>query len=258
MRKPMLLRAKNLSKGFGGLRAIDRLTVEVEKGQLLGIIGPNGAGKSTFFNLLSGDLAPTGGGIFFEEELISGLPSHIIAQKGISRTFQTTRVFRNAKVLDNIMVGLIPGIQHGLWDALAGRLGKSRKDERLLARCEEVLRFVDLEGKAQTTAGELDQEQQKRLAIGLAIARGPKLLLLDEPTGGINVEEINHLMSIIRKISEGGTTICLIEHKMKMVMELCEKIIVLNYGQKIAEGTPDEIRRNPVAIKAYLGDEYAA
>lgn len=256
--KGVLLKVTKLTKGFGGLRAIDGLNIDVKRGQLLGIIGPNGAGKSTFFNILSGDLVPTSGEIFFEDDLISGLSNHAVAQKGISRTFQTTRIFRNVSVLENILMGLISGTKHGVWEALTKRMERRREDERLLERSCEVLRFVHLENKASANASALDQEQQKRLAIGIAMARNPKLLLLDEPTGGVNVEEITHLMSIIRRIWEGGTTVCLIEHKMKMVMELCQNIVVLNYGQKIAEGTPDEIRHNPVAIKAYLGDEYAA
>lgn len=254
----MLLKVRNLVKEFGGLRAISDLSVDVMKGEMLGIIGPNGAGKSTFFNLLTGELAPSGGKIIFEEEVVTGLPTYILARKGITRTYQTTRIFMNETAKDNIMVGLIPGTKHGVWNALTGIMKKKQEEKRLFHRCEEVLGLVNLEKKAHTPAGELGQEEQKRLAIGIALARNPKLLLLDEPTGGINVEEINHLTGIIRKIWESGTTVCLIEHKMKMVMELCERIVVLNYGVKIAEGKPAEIRRNEAAIRAYLGDEYAA
>jgi branched-chain amino acid transport system ATP-binding protein len=194
-----------------------------------------------------------------EGSAITGLPTHRLALRGIARTYQTTRIFMHESVLDNIMVGLIARTGHGVWTALAGRRRKwKEKEQGLLKRYEELIRFVHLEEKAEALAGELGQEEQKRLAIGIALATDPKLLLLDEPTGGINVEETNNLIGIVHRISERGTTICLIEHKIRMVMELCERIIVLNYGQKIAEGTPLEIRSDEAAIKAYLGEEYAA
>ena len=254
----MLLEVRNLVKEFGGLRAIDNLSFDVNEGEILGIIGPNGSGKSTLFNLLTGVLPSTSGKILFKENLIIGLPTHVIAQRGIARTFQTTRIFVDQTVLNNLMVGLVPRTKHSIWNALMSRVKMKREEQRLLKRCEEVIKFVDLEEKADGFAGELGQEEQKRLAIGIAIATEPKLLLLDEPTGGINIEEINHLMEIIRKIWNKRITVCLIEHKMKMVMELCDRIMVLNYGTKIAEGIPQEVRHNEAAIKAYLGEEYAA
>jgi branched-chain amino acid transport system ATP-binding protein len=256
--KNMLLEVRNLVKEFGGLRAIDNLSFDVNNGEILGIIGPNGSGKSTLFNLLTGVFTPTNGKILFKGNLITGLPTHVIAQRGIGKTFQTTRIFMDQTVLNNIMVGLVPRTKHSVWNALMSRRKMRRQEQRLLKRCEEVIRFVDLEEKVDGIAGEMGQEEQKRLAIGIALATEPKLLLLDEPTGGINIEEINHLMVIIRKIWSKGITICLIEHKMKMVMELCDRVMVLNYGTKIAEGTPQEVRHNEAAIKAYLGEEYAA
>jgi len=256
-RNDLLLEVRGLTKKFGGLKAVDDVSLDLECGEILGIIGPNGAGKSTLFSLLSGDAVPSEGRMFFKGEEITRVPNYLLARKGIARTFQTNRVFTNETVLDNIFIGLLPEIGHGVWNALVGRLRNRMQRGQLIDRCNEVLGFVDLAGKADATAGELDQEEQKRLAIGIAIVKKPSLLLLDEPTGGVNVEEIDHLIRIIRKIWEGGTTICLIEHKMKMVMELCRKIVVLNYGRKIAEGTPEEIRCNDAAIKAYLGDENA-
>jgi branched-chain amino acid transport system ATP-binding protein len=256
--KGVLLTVRNLVKEFGGLQAINNLNFEVNKGEILGIIGPNGAGKSTLFNLLTGVLSSTKGEIIFDGSLINGLPSHVLAQRGIARTFQTTRIFMDQTVLNNIMIALVPKTQHSVWNAIMNRRKTKREENGLLKRCEELIRFIGIEEKANGLAGELGQEEQKRLAIGIAMATEPKLLLLDEPTGGINIEEINHLMDVIRKIWNKGITICLIEHKMKMVMELCERIIVLNYGTKIAEGTPTEVRRNEAAIKAYLGEEYAA
>jgi branched-chain amino acid transport system ATP-binding protein len=254
----MLLEVKGLAKNFGGLKAINDLEFSVRKGEILGIIGPNGAGKSTLFNLLTGELEPSAGEIIFEEIPVTGLPTYKLALLGIARTYQTTRIFLSGTVFDNIMVGLIARTSHGALAALGGRSRRKAIDTQLIDRYREVVRYIRLEEKSDTVAGELGQEEQKRLAIGLALASDPKLLLLDEPTGGINIEEINLLMSIIREISQRGIAICLIEHKMKMVMELCERLIVLNYGVKIAEGTPSEVRGNQAAIKAYLGDEYAA
>jgi branched-chain amino acid transport system ATP-binding protein len=252
----MFLEVRNLSKEFGGLRAINHLSFSVQQHELVGIIGPNGSGKSTLFNLLTGFLSPQEGEILFQGRVVNGLPSHIIAQYGIGRTFQATRIFMEATLVDNVMIGLLPRTKHGVWNAL---MGKRRKEEgRFLHRCREILQLVDLEEMSTKVAGELDQEQQKRLAIGIAMATDPQVLLLDEPTGGINIEEINHLTEIIRRIWQRGVTVCLIEHKLKMLMELCGRIIVLNYGEKIAEGTPREVVRNEAAIKAYLGDEYAS
>lgn len=252
----MFLEVRNLSKEFGGLRAINHLSFSVQQHELVGIIGPNGSGKSTLFNLLTGFLSPQEGEILFQGRVVNGLPSHIIAQYGIGRTFQATRIFMEATLVDNVMVGLLPRTEHGVWNAL---MGKRRKEEGgFLHRCREILQLVDLEEMSTKVAGELDQEQQKRLAIGIAMATDPQVLLLDEPTGGINIEEINHLTEIIRRIWQRGVTVCLIEHKLKMLMELCGRIIVLNYGEKIAEGTPREVVRNEAAIKAYLGDEYAS
>jgi branched-chain amino acid transport system ATP-binding protein len=254
----MLLEVRNLVKEFGGLVAINNLSFDINDGEILGIIGPNGSGKSTLFNLLTGVLSPTNGKVLFKGNLVTGLPTHVITQRGIGRTFQTTRIFMDQTAFNNIMVGLIPKTNHSVWNALMSRRKMKREEREWLKRCEELIRFVDLEKKAGSLAGELGQEEQKRLAIGIAIATEPKLLLLDEPTGGINIEEINHLMDIIRKILNKGITVCLIEHKMKMVMELCDRIVVLNYGTKIAEGTPQEVRHDKAAIKAYLGEEYAA
>ena len=251
----MVLHIKNLSKNFKGLQAINNLSMDIRNSEMLGIIGPNGAGKSTLFNLLTGFLHPNSGEIIFDGKVITNLPSHTIARGGISRTFQTTRVFKDESVLNNVLVGLIPATNHDLWTTLIGR---RKKNELQLSRlCEEVLHLIDLVEKSDILAGELDQEEQKRLAIGIAMATNPKLLLLDEPTAGVNIEEINHLVSIIRRIGKSGVTICLIEHKMKVVMELCERIIVLNHGEKIAEGTPQEVRHDEETVKAYLGEEYA-
>jgi branched-chain amino acid transport system ATP-binding protein len=252
----MFLEVQSLSKSFGGLRAINNLTFSVKEHELMGIIGPNGAGKSTLFNLLTGFLRPTEGKILFQGRAINGLPVHRIAQKGLTRTFQATRIIKEETLMNNIMVGMLPQTQHGIWDALIGL--RKKEEKHFHDRCREVLKMVDLEQISARLAGELDQEQQKRLAIAIAMATKPKLLLLDEPTGGINVEEIDKLTKIIRRIWSEGVTVCLIEHKLKMVTELCERIVVINYGEKIVEGTPEEVMHNEDAIRVYLGDEHAA
>jgi len=252
----MFLEVKSLYKSFGGLEALNNLTFHLNEGELLGIIGPNGAGKSTLFDMLSGISAPNQGDIVFQGKSIGRLPDYEVSRCGIARTFQATRVFADRNVFDNIMIGLISKMRHGMLAAFFRRRGKDV--QRLSRKCEDLLNLVGLEKKGNKLAGELKQEEQKRLAIGIAMATEPKLLLLDEPTGGINIDEINFLVGVIRRLSESGTTICLIEHKMKVIMDLCERIIVLNYGKKIAEGTPQEIRKDEKAIKAYLGEDYAA
>jgi branched-chain amino acid transport system ATP-binding protein len=252
----MFLEVRNLSKAFGGLRAIKNLSFSIQQHELVGIIGPNGAGKSTLFNLLTGFLRPTEGKILFQDQTINDLPVHKIAQWGVTRTFQATRIIKEATLTNNVLIGLLSQTQHGVWDALIGL--RKKEEQRLQHRCQKVLQMVDLEEMSERTAGELDQEQQKRLAIAIAMANNPKLLLLDEPTGGINIEESDKLTGIIRRIWSEGVTVCLIEHKLKMVTELCQKIIVLNYGEKITEGTPQDVMRNEDAIRVYLGDENVA
>jgi len=252
----MLLEVKNLTKNFGGLRAVYNLNFSVEKHKLVGIIGPNGAGKSTLFNLLTGFVPPTTGTITLAGQRIDSYRTHQIARAGISRTFQTNRIIANETLMNNVMVGLLAKTQHCFWDAMIGL--KKEEEDRFQYRCREVLKIVELEEMSGRVASGLDQEQQKRLAIAVAIVNNPKLLLLDEPTGGVNVEEIDKLTKIIRRIWEEGITVCLIEHKIKMVTELCEKVIVINYGEKIAEGTPEEVMKNKDAIRVYLGEENVA
>ncbi|HUT42931.1 MAG TPA: ABC transporter ATP-binding protein, partial [Desulfobacterales bacterium] len=254
----LLLEGKNIAKRFGGLLAINKLDFHIKEGEILGVIGPNGSGKSTLFNLLTGFLPVTSGEILYQGRNITRLPNYSIGRLGLARTFQTTRIFANETVWDNITVGVMSRMKHSIWHALIPERKRKESDARLTERCREILDIIGLEDYVQKTAGTLDQEKQKRVAMGIALATEPKLLLLDEPTGGINVEEISQLINIIQRVSRKGIAICLIEHKMKMVMELCERIIVLNYGEKIAEGNADEISHNEKAIKAYLGDEYAA
>ncbi len=254
----MILRVERLTRRFGGLLAVNEVSFHVEKGEILAIIGPNGAGKTTVFNLISGLLHPTSGQIYLEGVPIAGLRPHQIARKGIARTFQTTALFNQLRVIDNLVVAHKLRTTHGLLDTLF-RTRRWRADrEKSLARAVEVLEFVGLREKALHPVSTLSQEEQKRLAIGVALATEPKIVLLDEPTAGLIQDETDGIMTLIKKLKAAGVTVCVIEHKMRLIMDLAERIIVLNYGNKIAEGTPEEISRNDAVVQAYLGGEYAA
>jgi branched-chain amino acid transport system ATP-binding protein len=253
-----LLEVSNLSKRFGGLTAINQLNFEVQSGELLSIIGPNGAGKSTLFNLLTGSYRPSSGTIRFQGEDVTNRPPYEAARRGIARTFQQTTVFSRESVLNNIVIGQSLHFKTGILGAVLRTPGTAREERRVRERAEEVLSFVGLSDAKNRLAGNLTEEARKRLSIAMVLASGPKLLLLDEPTGGVNLEEIGGLMQLVTKIWETGVTICLIEHKMQMVMSISSRIIVLNYGQNIAEGTPAEVAGNEEVIKAYLGARYVA
>jgi branched-chain amino acid transport system ATP-binding protein len=253
-----MLKIESLTKQFGGLTAVRDVTTTVEKGKINAIIGPNGAGKTTFFNLISGMHRPTSGRVIFKDHDVTNLRADQIARLGISRTFQTTSLFDHATVLDNLIVGHRLRTRSGLLDVLLGT--KRLKDEERICRekAREALDFVGLSHIAYRVAGDISQEERKRVAFALALSTDPSLVLLDEPAGGVNPEETIGLAELIRKMVRSGLTVCLIEHKMSMIMNLADKIMVLNYGEKIAEGTPNEIRSNPVVIEAYLGSEHAA
>jgi branched-chain amino acid transport system ATP-binding protein len=253
-----LLEVRNLSKFFGGLAAIFDLDFTIEQGELLSIIGPNGAGKTTLFNLLTGNVAPSRGEILFQSKPVTGLPPHRIANCGIARTFQTNLLFNDLSVQDNVYVGCRSRMRSAFWDALL-RTRRLRKEEReSLARIEDILSFVGLWDHRREPAGNISQEAQKRLSIAMALATEPRLLLLDEPTGGLITEETNGLMDLFLKIVKQGVTLCLIEHKMRVVMRVSSRIVVLNHGVKIAEGPPQQISSHKAVIEAYLGEEYSA
>ncbi len=253
-----LLEVSNLSKRFGGLTAINQLNFQVQSGELLSIIGPNGAGKSTLFNLLTGSYRSSSGTVRFEGKDITNRPPHEAARRGIARTFQQTTIFSRETVLNNIVIGQSLHFKTGILGAVLRTPRAGREERRVREKAEEVLSFVGLSDFKNKQAGGLTEEAQKRLSIAMVLASGPKLLLLDEPTGGINLEEIGGLIQLVTKIWESGVTICLIEHKMRMVMSISSRIIVLNYGQNIAEGTPAEVAGNEEVIKAYLGARYVA
>jgi branched-chain amino acid transport system ATP-binding protein len=251
----MLLETQRLSKSFGGLRAVDEVDFAVAAGSVSGIIGPNGAGKTTFFNLISRALPVSGGRIVFDGRDITHHRVHEVARLGIARTFQTTTLFGEAAAIDNVMIGYYQRTHAGVWDALVRSARLSREEREARAAGMAALDAVGLAARAADSAGRLTQEQQKRLAIALALVAGPRVLLLDEPSAGISLEQTRGLIALIERIAAGGVTICLIEHQMAMVMQLCQRITVLDYGKKIAEGTPEEIRRDPAVLEAYLGAE---
>ena len=250
-----LLEISNLSIQFGGLRAVDDLNLQINKGELYGLIGPNGAGKTTVFNLLTGEYKPTTGIIKLMNEDITGKSPIEINKAGIARTFQNIRLFSNMSVLDNVKTGMHNELKYGLFTSIL-RLPKYYKLEKeSTQKAMELLKIFGLDQFADLTAGNLPYGAQRRLEIARALATDPKLLLLDEPAAGMNPQETEDLMDMIRKIrNHFDISILLIEHDMKLVMGICERITVLNFGQVLAQGLPQEIQSNTEVIKAYIGE----
>ena len=245
-----LLEAQNLTKYFGGLAAVNRVDLTVAEGEIVGLIGPNGAGKTTCFNLLSGFLPATAGTIRFAGESMTGLKPHHIVARGLVRTFQHTTLFQDMTVLQNVLMGLHLHSQKGLGHILFSRQAFPQDE---LHRCHEVLAFTGLQELGDQLAKNLPHGHQRALGIAMALAVRPRLLMLDEPVTGMNIEESQRIMALIKTIRDHGTTILLVEHNMRAVMGTCERIVVLNFGQKLAEGTPTDVSSNPDVIAAYLG-----
>lgn len=246
-----ILKIDRVTKQFGGLTALDQVSFAVEAGEIRGLIGPNGAGKSTMFKNIAGFYAPTSGDILYQGQSICGQKPHSIAELGIVRTFQETTLFQELTVFENVLVGCHKRARSNLFNAIF-RLDRERQ-QMAADKVIEVLEFMGLSDRREQLASELPLGSQRALAISVALASEPSLLLMDEPFAGMNPEETNHMMDLTRKVRESGITIVLVEHDMKAVMGLCNYLTVLNFGKLLAEGTPDEIRNNDRVIEAYLG-----
>ena len=251
-----LLKVDNVSMVFGGLRAVSNFSMHIDEGELIGLIGPNGAGKTTAFNMITGVYTPTEGKVYFNGQQSSGKKSYQVTQMGMARTFQNIRLFSELSVIDNVKIAYNMHVTYNLADAII-RDGKYLSEEEFITqKALDLLKIFHLEEEAHEVAKNLPYGKQRRLEIARALATEPKLLLLDEPAAGMNPQETKELMEMIRWIrKEFNLSILLIEHDMGLVMGVCERIYVLEYGMKIAEGTPEEIKQNARVIEAYLGEE---
>ena len=250
----VILSIENVAVHFGGLVAISDLTFTVGEGEIVGLIGPNGAGKTTAFNVFTGFLKPTSGAVRYRGTSLNGLKPHEIAGLGLVRTFQRTSVFQNNSVFENVLIGLHRRGRSTVWDTLLALPRERIAEREFVAKAQEILGLVGLQGRAAELAGALPYGEQRLLGIALALAAQPSMLLLDEPVSGMNPSESAKVMKLVETIRASGVAILLVEHDMPMVMRVCDRIVVLNYGRIIAEGSPAEIQRHPDVIRAYLGE----
>jgi len=249
----VMLEVQNLTIRFGGLVAVNEVNFQVQKGSIFGLIGPNGAGKTTLFNMISGVYAPTSGKVIFDGVEIQGKPPYKVNSLGIARTYQNINLFKSMSILENVMVGCHSRSKAGLAASVLRTRAQRREERTVVEKCRGILDFMELGGKADFLASSLSYGEQRRLEISRALASEPKMLLLDEPAAGMNGAEKEELQQTIRKIADQGITVLLVEHDMKLVMNVTQQICVISFGKRIGYGTPEEIQKNPAVIEAYLG-----
>jgi len=253
-----LLELKGLTKYFGGLMAVNALDLSVEKGEIVGLIGPNGAGKTTVFNLIMGTYSPNKGKVVFKGREVTGQKSHTIVSQGLVRSFQRTVLFSEMTVLQNILLGFHLISETRFWNSLVTGRATRIGQKRLLEKTVEIAEFMGLGQSKDQLAGNLPHGHQRMLGVAIALATNPELILMDEPVTGMNTEETDRMMNKIREIRDKGVTTLVVEHDMRLVMNICDRLCVLSFGSKIAEGPPSEICKHKEVIGAYLGSEYAS